>query len=156
MSSPSKDGIPYLFYKHIPAARRALLHTLKSVWMSEVIPESWLISIIKPLPKERKDPALVANYRPIALTNTDMKCLTGILNCTLQPHMQHFIPEHQTGFLKGRHTTHAILRVTNLLHDHLAHPLLLDFEKAYDRVSHEWLHTVLTTAEFPPSSFVLS
>jgi len=143
VSAPGKDGIPYLFYKDIEPARRALLHALRAIWQTENIPQSWLESIIKPIPKERKDPTEVTNYRPIALTNTDMKSLTGIINNALQPHMQHFIPPHQTGFIKGRSTADAILRVSGILNTQRLTPLLLDFEKAYDRVSHEWLAYIL-------------
>jgi hypothetical protein len=105
--------------------------------MTEEVPPSWLDTIIKPLPKDRKDPTHVTNYRPVALTNTDMKCLTGIINNDLQSHMLDFIPNHQTGFIKGRNTSDAILRVSEILKRTGRTPLLLDFEKAYDRVSHD-------------------
>ncbi len=149
-SAPGMDGIPYRLYQKTPMALQALLHLYNMVWTEGTVPRSWKQSIIKPIPKEGKDVTWVKNYRPIALTCADGKILTAIINTRLQPILQKGIPMTQTGFIQGRTTEHAIIRISTLLqHQPALRALLLDFKKAYDRVSHCWLQTVLEKGGFP-------
>jgi len=90
--------------------------------------------------------------RTVQLYNLrDSKVFTGVLNQRIMPWLFNAIPASQAGFLQGRSTEIAILRGIQHMHNHpSAVPLLLDFEKAYDRISHSWLCTVLTVSDFPP------
>ena len=148
-SSPGPDGLSYALYDS-PAAVRALEHLLTHVWATGSVPLSWKDSVIRPLPKEDKDPSLVSNYRPIALANCDSKICSSIINARLMPFLVKHIPLSQTGFIRGRSTEAAILRLSSHLRKNpKARALLLDFEKAYDRVSHKWLQHILTETRFP-------
>lgn len=54
-------------------------------------------------------------------------------------------PNHQTGFIPGRSTHIATMRLVSLLYSSPdTIPVLLDCKKAYDRVSHEWLEYCIT------------
>jgi len=59
-------------------------------------------------------------------------------------------PTHQTGFIPGRSTHLAALRLLTILNSTFdSVSALLDCEKAYDQVSHEWLSYCVHKAGFP-------
>lgn len=60
------------------------------------------------------------------------------------------LPMHQTRFIKGRTTHAAALHFAHLIRTHKDHtPVLLDFEKAFDSVAHEWLKDQLMHFDLP-------
>jgi hypothetical protein len=108
------------------------------------------------LPK-KGDPSHAANYRPIQLVNTDNKIFTRLLNHRIMELAPQFINLHQLGFMPGRFIAdHGLLtqvimeNASNTTFDSCtALGLLLDQEKAYDRVNLEYLQTVLLRLGFP-------
>jgi len=143
-SAPGDDGLPYSLYIASLPLRAMLLVAFNSALQGHSLPDSWKQSIIKPLLKEGKDPTNPLNYRPISLLNCDFKLLTSIINKRLQNALPDYFPLHQTGFVKGRSTHMAILRLSNWVRtEQNGITCLLDFEKAYDNVSHDWLLSVL-------------
>jgi hypothetical protein len=150
-TAPGLDGIPYRTYL-IPSLLTLITRLFIAIWNGATPPASWLHAAIRPIPKPDKDPSLPSSYRPISLLNTDYKLFTGVYNQRLQPFLTSIFPPHQTGFIKGRSTHLAALRLSHhLINNPLAQALLLDFEKAYDRVVHKWLFHVLSHMGFPPS-----
>ena len=140
LTSPGPDGLGYALYASIPSLCQ-LLHTLYlEIWTTASYPTSWTHTYIKPLPKPGKDHTRKENYRPIhALLNVDYKIFTGIIANRLKQHSQNIFPIHQMGFIAGRSTHMAALTISSII---LSSPTpaivaLLDFEKAYDRVSHD-------------------
>jgi hypothetical protein len=148
-SAPGLDGLPYTLYLQ-PSLLQLITRLFTAVWNGASPPSSWTQATIRPILKEDKDPSLPSSYRPISLLNTDYKLFTGIYNHRLQPFLTSIFPPHQTGFIKGRSTHHAALRLSHhLLSNKKVQPLLLDFEKAYDRVSHKWLFHILKHINLP-------
>ena len=96
--------------------------------------------------KAKKDHSLVTNYRLIALLCTDFKILTSILADRLQPILGKFFPRYQTGFIAGRSIYESIFKVSSWTSVKGSVTCLLDFEKAYDRISHPWLIDCLVKA----------
>ncbi|KAG1472192.1 hypothetical protein G6F56_001689 [Rhizopus delemar] len=99
------------------------------------------------------------NYRPISLVNTDTKIFTRILNSRFMAVADTLVNEHQIGFIPGRYITENGL-ITQMVMEHAANfasssdkslALLLDQEKAYDRVNLDYLEKVLKTWGFPDS-----
>src|SRR5690606_1828378 len=148
-SATGLDGLTYSVYT-VPRLANLLHRVCCAVWNGSPPPASWLCAAIRPIPKEDKDPSLPSSYRPISLLNTDYKIFTGVYNMRLQPFLTKLFPRHQTGFIKGRSTHLAALRVSHkLCNDPFAMAVLLDFEKAYDRVSHDWLFHILDSVGLP-------
>ena len=95
------------------------------------------------------------NYRPIKLLNVDQKIITKILTTRASPSMPHLVHTDQTSAIKGRtiqEHNHFIRDIITLAHDKQiqATILSLDQTKAFDQVSHSYLHKTLEHCNFGP------
>ncbi len=94
------------------------------------------------------------DYRPITLLNTELKILARVLANRLQLVISDLIGSEQTFAVKGRSiqdNLHLIREVLEGIEDGTKAALIsLDQSKAFDRVDHRFLATVLETAGFKP------
>ena len=94
------------------------------------------------------------DYRPITLLNTELKILARVLANHLQLVISDLIGPEQTYAVKGRSiqdNLHLICEVLEGIEDGTEAALIsLDQSKAFDRVDHRFLATVLETAGFQP------
>ena len=94
------------------------------------------------------------DYRPITLLNTELKILARVLANCLQIAISDLISPEQTFAVKGRSiqdNLHLIREVIEGIEDCTEAALIsLDQSKAFDRVDHRFLATVLETAGFKP------
>ena len=94
------------------------------------------------------------DYRPITLLNTELKILARVLANRLQLVISDLIGSEQTLAVKGRSiqdNQHLIRKVLEGIKDDTEAALIsLDQSKAFDRVDHRFLATVLETAGFQP------
>ena len=94
------------------------------------------------------------DYRPITLLNTELKILARVLANRLQLVISDLIGPEQTYAVKGRSiqdNLHLICEVLVGIEDGMEAVLIsLDQFKAFDRVDHHFLATVLETAGFQP------
>jgi hypothetical protein len=109
------------------------------------------------LNSEEGDLSEISNYRPISLVNTDSKIFTRILNDRIMHVYGNIINDFQLGFIPGKFIAENGLTAQLLIEDaknipgDLSLGLLLDQEKAYDRVELNYLKVVLTHYGFPNS-----
>lgn len=115
--------------------------------------QSQKLGIISILPKGNKPREYLKNWRPISLLNTLYKIFSGIIANRLKLVLHKLIHENQKGFLAGR----FIGENTRLMYDILYQTeilnkpgmvLLLDFEKAFDSVSWQYIEKVLFLFNF--------
>ena len=94
------------------------------------------------------------DYRPITLLNTELKILARVLANRLQLVISDLIGSEQTFAVKGRSiqdNLHLIREVLEGIEDGTKAALIsLDQSKAFDRVDHRFLATVLETVGFKP------
>ena len=94
------------------------------------------------------------DYRPITLLNTELKILARVLANRLQLVISDLIGPEQTFAVKGRSiqdNLHLIREVLEGIKDDTESALIsLDQFKAFDRVDHRFLASVLETAGFKP------
>ena len=164
-SAPGPNGIPYEWFKHfleIPDTAKELERAILCLTTTMIIhqtpgreyqPDNWLDGTISLLYK-KGDRAELKNYRPISLINTDYKIVSAVINNRLLEPTAKTIGSHQTGFLPGRHIMDTIKEAQILLDraDKIKEPLymiLLDQEKAYDRVDQAMLHKILAKIGVP-------
>ncbi len=97
----------------------------------------------------------VRNYRPITLLNTDYKLYAACLAQRLSGAASRFVSPTQLGFVPRRVITESS-HLTKLLQAYLEENdepgllLALDWEKAFDRCSWEFLHEALRALGFGP------
>jgi hypothetical protein len=119
-------------------------------------PNSWFITTMTLLPKPARDHSHLRNWHPITLTNCDAKLFSRILANRLATVLPHLIHSDQAGFIRGRSAPDVAMTLKTVLAHAATHSVegalvFLDQEKAYDRVCHSYLATVLQAFSFPPS-----
>ncbi|CDH55956.1 hypothetical protein RO3G_01611 [Lichtheimia corymbifera JMRC:FSU:9682] len=156
--SPGMDGLPFELLKHMQTWEpviKLLLSVMNQALLHNLYPRSWLSTRMVLLFK-KGDPQLLANWRPLSLINSDAKLFTKLLANRLQPIMPCLINPFQTGFLAKRLISDNGWVAQNLMH-HVRRfspssssvGVLLDQEKAYDRVHSDYLRQVMTRFGFP-------
>jgi hypothetical protein len=164
-SSPGPNGIPYEWYswylrdEETAKPMETLLLCLSTVMIchqeetGSCQPKGWLEGVVSLLYK-KGDRAELKNYRPISLINTDYKIVSALINQRLMEPSLGSIGKHQTGFLPGRHILDTIKEAQLLLERANAtqspvYLILLDQEKAYDRVDQQMLMKILQKVGLP-------
>lgn len=155
-SCPGEDGLGYPFLAFI--LRHKLLQPLLSSVYNDalrlgVFPSSWQDLRVRLLPKKGLLSDL-KNWRPISLINCDAKVFTRLLTRRMAPAMSTCINRYQTGFLPGRFIAENGLTLKILMEQAnvqgLQHVgMLLDQEKAYDRVHPSYMKQTLLRFGFP-------
>jgi hypothetical protein len=96
------DRVPEEIYKTRGPALQARVHNLiKTIWMKEIIPKDWAISMICPIYK-KGDKTQRSNYQGVPLLCTAYKVFTTILLNRLKPYSENSIGEYQADFRKGK------------------------------------------------------
>lgn len=167
--SPGLDGIPYELWKkldkHFVIERKEkkqdrfdIVKTLCLLYndiekygiiKGSNFAEGWMA----PIPK-KGDMAEISNYRPITVLNTDYKLMTRTLTTKLAKAIPDVIHHDQAGFMKGRHIedqTELTKAVLNYAETTETNGMLvcLDQEKAYDKISHDFLWKSLSKFNIP-------
>ncbi|KAG1487412.1 hypothetical protein G6F53_012717 [Rhizopus delemar] len=118
---------------------RFFLRVLNTALREGKYPPTWQRSVIILLPK-KGDRSQLKNWRPISLICADAKIFTRLLTTRLTRYLSDLIDPHQTGFMADIARRYKLPGVS----------LLLDQEKAYDRVHPDYLHACLTRFGLPP------
>ena len=102
-SAPGPDGIPYSFLKHFwHSFGPALLSAWNYSLLIGELPPSHKVSYLRLIPKEGKDSRVLANLRPITLSNTDHKLITKTYATKLTSVVADSVGEEQTAYFPGR------------------------------------------------------
>ncbi|KAK2875114.1 hypothetical protein Q8A73_024325 [Channa argus] len=148
------DGLSAEFYQHFSHLLAPVLCRLFLAIQEEGrCAESFLRGVITLVYKNKGEKSDLANYRPISLLNTDYKILTKVLGFRLKGVIGSIIGPTQTYSIPGRDIADCILS-TKLSFENLMMTggiyLSVDLEKAFDRVSHEFLFGCLGVFGFGP------
>ncbi|CAI7790939.1 unnamed protein product [Closterium sp. NIES-53] len=98
--------------------------------------------------------AALNNYRPITLLNFTYKVLTRVMADRMKSVLHLVISPEQYGFIPGRRLSDAVAMVADIIdtaknHNEDWYLLLVDFQKAFDLVSRDFLFEVLEKMGFP-------
>jgi len=152
--SPGFDGLPLEFYIVFwNDICDMLLDSFNFSFDNGLLSLSQRNGIITLLPKKDRDPLKIQNYRPISLLSVDYKIIAKTMADRLKNCMGDLIHDSQSGFLKGRNIGNNIRLLMDIIDYTEANNipgalLLLDIEKAFDSVSHEFLLRVLEKFNF--------
>jgi len=132
--------------------KQDIIEVVKSFKESGCILKGCNASFITLIPKVT-DPSSLDQYRPISLVGTLYKIITKVLSCWVKEVLPLVIDASQSAFLKGRVMLDSVL-VTNEVVEELRRNgrrglcLKVDYEKAYDSVSWEFLFYMLQRLDF--------
>ena len=153
-SSPGPDGITYKVYQDLwNQLGPILLDAWKYSVSQKLLPEDQRISAITLLPKLGKNHEQIENWRPITLTNCDLKIFTKLISNRVAKKLDKLIHPSQTAYVPGR-TVHDNLRMFEFYNSyckkHNVDALLvsLDAKKAFDSVNHKYLAKTLSAYGF--------
>ena len=152
--TPGIDGYPADFFKVFWAKiKYFVLRSINQGFEIGMFSTSMRQCIISCLPKGNKPRHLLKNWRPISLLNVTYKLSSSVLAHRMKNVLPNIISTTQAGFLPGR----FIGECTRLIYDLLNHCeqkkingliMLIDFEKAFDSISWNFLHKCLTFFNF--------
>ena len=156
-SCPGEDGLSPAFFLRYwevlgPDLGRGYQHILDNGTMPQRFSEGLLFLI----PKGEGVTDDIRQWRPITILNTVYKVLAKALSLRIQPFLGDLIHATQTGFVKERSILDNIFifweatALARLLGEDLV-VLLLDFEKAYDRVDWAFLEGTMLRMGFEAS-----
>ena len=153
--SPGPDGFTVAFWKQMWTHMGGHLHKActqchQDASLSPLMALGYITVLHK-----KKDRDVIGNYRPISLLCVHYKVITKCLSNRIGKVIHQIIFESQTGFISGRYIGENIRLMLDMLHycddsDTKAYALLIDMEKAYDRVSWVYLHQCVKVAGFGP------
>ena len=128
-------------------AVKALTVLCQKIWNAKKWPTEWTQSLMIPLPK-KGNLRQCQNYRTISLISHPSKVMLRIILNHLKAKAEELLSEEQAGFRAGRSTVEQIFNCRVLIEKHLQHQRdlfhnFIDFKKAFDRVWHDGLWTVL-------------
>jgi len=147
--SPGSDGLTVEFYLKFWKTLGPLLEKVVSkIQKSKHMTKTMKKGIISLIYKKKGDKKLLKNWRPITLLNVDYKIISKTLASRLKLVLEDIISTEQTCSVPGRDISDNIASVRDIIEycykeNTLAYILKLDSEKAFDRVSHEYLFNLL-------------
>jgi len=152
--TPGPDGVPIEFLKELHGDILEEIRTLMNEWwnkeeMPEEITNARVVLIFKKGDKEN-----LANYRPISLLNSFYKLMAAIVQMRIECKIDKHLQGTQYGFRKRLSTadaTHYIRRMIDKGESRKSKTLLLllDWEKAFDKVIHHRLIGALKRMNIP-------
>ena len=151
---PGLDGLTIDFYKKFASLLApVLVNVFNEAFKDGELPPSLHLAVKVLLYKKGlKEEA--GNYRPISLTNVDYKILVYVLTEHLKLVLKEVIHPSQMAYIPGKFIGTNIRKVQDAIDYAKATDkewvvLFLDFQKAFDSVSHLFLVTMLRTMGFP-------
>lgn len=147
--SPGPDGFTPRFYKTFKTELMPIMkQTFNAVSTTVPFGSQSMQAYITLVPKIDKDHTLCGNYRPISLTNLDLRIYSKIIANRLTPIIPRYIHLDQVGFVKGREARDNTLKTLTLLEyvQRGSIPsclLAIDAEKAFERLGWSFLKETL-------------
>jgi exonuclease III len=152
--SPGIDGFTVEFYKmFFSDLSWFLLRSLNESYDTGSLSVTQNRGVITLLPKGDKPRQYLKNWRPISLLNVSYKLVSTCIANRLKNVLSYLISPDQSGFIAGRFIGENIRQIYDIMsytesNDIPGLLLLIDFEKAFDSVSHDFIFKTLDLLNF--------
>ena len=154
--TPGPDGCKAELVKWLCVDNRTyMLELYNDILSSGIFPQCFCLANIAACYK-KGDATQMKNYRPIALLQVLYKVLASLVRNRLQQALEPWIQRNQFGFRPKKSTSQAIFIARRLLdiaerqHSNLS-LVLLDWEKAFDKINQLKLLQVMRRLKTPPN-----
>lgn len=157
LKAPGKDGLHALFFQsQWSIVGPSLLVLLQDLWKGSPLDPSLNSTLIALIPKV-ESPTYLREFRPISLCSVAYKVITKVLANRIQDTLPILISQHQTSFIQGRHIIENTIIAQEVVHSMRFKQgkegwmaIKVDLEKAFDRLSWEFIEETLHDANLPP------
>jgi len=155
--SPGSDGFTTEFWKFFfQDLCEFLLRSINYSYEKGELSVTQRLGIITLLPKGNKPKQFLKNWRPISLLNITYKLASSCIAERMKHILPSLINDDQKGFMKGRYIGENIRQLYDIilyteLYNKPGMLLLIDFEKAFDSVSHNFIFKTLDFLNFGSS-----
>ena len=151
--SPGNDGFTAEFYFTFwPMLGKYIVEAFNESYDMGMLSSSQRQGIITLIEKDGKDPLYMKNYRPITLLNVDYKILSKVLAKRVKEVLVDIIHYDQVGYVQNRKIGEAVRLIDDILYKSLFQSIgilvAVDFEKAFDSISHRLLLRALESFGF--------
>lgn len=141
------DGLPLIVIKRcLPVLAPVILCIINTSLVTGIVPDSWKMSLVKPIYKSSGPLNDPANFRPISIVPGIAKIAERIVHEQLYYFFEtrHLFADSQHGFRRHHSTQTALTSVSDTLlramdSGEIAMLVLLDLSKCFDVVNHEKL-----------------
>ena len=155
--STGKDNIPIDIFKNSVDLRSILLACANNTFLrNQPLPESLRSVLFRLIPKDpdhmRTD---LDNYRPIGLLPIAYRIISKVVTTRIQPMLSRLIGPHQYAYVNGRRSENIGRIISELMMQTISDPnfsiltLKLDFRKAFDSVSFQYIRSFLNAIDTP-------
>lgn len=159
-SAPGSDGYhaSFFFQKNWSLVSANVIAMVRSIWnYGRILKEMNKTNVVL-IPK-KPHPSTFQDLRPIILSNVSYKILFKVLCNRLKAVLPDLIHPCQSAFLKGRLISNNVMLAAELMHQiHTSRgkrkklaALKIDFSKAFDRISWNFIIALLKRMQFPPA-----
>ena len=155
--APGNDGLTVGLYKAIwPDIKDTFKEAVEEAIVEGELPTSMRQGVIRLIRKKGKDCTKIENWRPISLLNVDTKIISKALARRLEKILPKIIHPNQLAFVQKRliyegvRKTQYIIETAHKKQAKLA-VMNIDFQKAFDSISHEYLWKALEKYNFGPN-----
>lgn len=155
LKAPGPDGLHAMFYQRMwPVVGNSIVKMVKDFFATGILPDNLNDTLITLIPKV-DNPDRVNQFRPISLCNVCYKIITKTLTNRFKKAMKELVGPHQSSFVPGRHITDNIITYQEVLNNMRnsrggkgTMVIKIDLEKAYDRLSWDFIRNTLEEAGF--------
>ena len=156
-SAAGPDGIPFSIYRAFLGLYPEFAHSIHAmlVCMADgaLPPMGFNSARLFLLPK--KAGGLIDDTRCISVTNSDNRIIATSIANAMAPAIGGVIDKDQVGFTPNRNSKGHIKGLTNEFYEAVAkrrqvYCLLLDTQRAFDTMRHNFIRATLTAMAFPP------
>lgn len=156
--APGPDSFPAGFYQKAWAiVGKTLSDLVTDYFRTGVLPEGINDTLISLIPKTAH-PESVTQFRPISLCNVSYKIITKVMVNRIKPILERLVSQEQSSFVPGRQIVDNIVVYQEVLHSlrkckgsNKYMVIKVDLEKAYDRLSWNFIRDTLRVAGFDES-----
>ncbi|CAI5937479.1 unnamed protein product [Closterium sp. NIES-65] len=151
---PGKDGLPKeVFELHWDTLGKHVMGLAQDFALTSILPTSVKDAVTILLHKKGAKDQL-DNYRPITLLNISYKVLALVLASRIKKFLHRVISSEQFGYIPGRRMSDAVGLVADIIDAAKNgredwYMLLVDFKKAFDSVSRDFIFDVMGKMGFP-------